>query len=382
MKKILYYTDTPQTGGAENQLLLLAKFLNKEQFEAIIVLSKYTSLDKFAKKCEKEGIKTYRINVLHKHDPRHIFELKKIIKIEKPDLIHLQIWNPVCARYAFMAINPTETPIITTEHDPFKISYAKSLIKKRSFKKISTIITVSEENKKLMKKLYPNITKKLQVIKNGIDSTLWRSQLLRFTEDERNKLKEEVFQANKDTLIVLNVAELHERKGQKYLIEAIPKIISQYPNTKFVFAGEGKERENYSKLIQKLKIENHAILLGKMNNISKIYKSSDIFVLPSIREAFGLVNVEAMLTPLPVIGSIAGGIPEVVADKETGILVPSKNTKAIENALLKLIKYPEIRLKMAEQGFVRAIELFDAKKMAEQHEELYLKTLKNAERKV
>lgn len=381
MKKILFYTDTPQTGGAENQLFLLAKFLNKEKFTPIITLSKHKSLDKLANKFTKEDIKVHRINVVHKHDPRHFSELKRIIKLESPDLIHIQLWNPASARYAFWAINEEKTPIITTEHDPFKLSYIKTLIKKNSFQKISKIITVSEENRKLMQKIYPRINKKITVIHNGIDTTLWRSQLLRFGEEERNDIKEKIFKAPKNALIVLCVAELHERKGQKYLINAIPNIIKKYPNVFFVFAGEGKNRENLEKLIKKLQIESHTVLLGKMQSIYKIYKSSDIFVLPSLREAFGLVNVEAMLTPLPIIGTIAGGIPEIIIDKETGILVPSKNSKSIENALLKLIKYPEIRNKMAEKGFIRAIEHFDAKKMASLHEELYLKTIKNAERK-
>ncbi|MDX9971254.1 MAG: glycosyltransferase family 4 protein [Candidatus Gracilibacteria bacterium] len=379
MKKILFYTDTPQTGGAENQLYLLVKFLNKELFTPIVVLSAYKTLDKIASKIENEGIKVIRQKVIHKHDLRHYTNLRKIIKTEKPDLIHIQLWNPVAGRMAFSAIK--DIPIITTEHDPFKVSALKRIIKKRSFNKISKIITVSNENKLLMQKLYPRISKKLRVIHNGIDTTLWRSQLLRFMEEERNEIKEQLFKAKKDTLIVLCVAELHERKGQKYLINAIPEITKRYPNVKFVFAGEGKDRENLEKLIKQLHLENHTILLGKMPNIYKVYKSSDIFVLPSLREAFGLVNVEAMLTPLPVIGTIAGGIPEIIVDKETGILVPSQNVKALENALIKLIKYPEIRNKMAGKGFLRAIEFFDAKTMAKAHEELYLKTIKNAERK-
>jgi glycosyltransferase involved in cell wall biosynthesis len=379
MKKILFYTDTPQSGGAENQMHLLVKFLNKELFTPVVVLSSNKSLDKIAKKIENENIKVIRQKVLHKHDIRHYFNLKKIIKEEKPDLIHIQIWNPVAGRYAFEAIK--NIPIITTEHDPFKISTIKKIIKKRSFKKISKIITVSNENKILLQKLYPEISKKLKLIHNGIDTTLWRSQLLRFTEEERNQIKETVFKAKKDTLIILSVGELHERKGQKYLIEAMPAIIKQYSNIKLIIAGEGKERKNFETLIKKLGISQHVILLGKVTNIYKIYKSSDIFVLPSLREAFGLVNVEAMLTPLPVIGTIAGGIPEIIVNKETGLLIQSKSVKAIENALLKLIKYPEIRLKMAEKGFVRALEFFDAKKMAEKHENLYLKTIENAERK-
>ncbi len=380
MKKIIYYTDTPQLGGAENQLFLLSKFLNKEKFLPILIISNYSHFNKYISKFEKEGIKTYKINVLHKHDPRHFFQLRDIIKKEKPDLIHLQLWNPASNRYAFLASD--KTPIITTEHDPFKLSYLKKQIKKRSLKKVAKIITVSEENKKLMTNLYPEIEEKIEIVHNGIDTTLWKNQILRFTEEERDEIKENLFRAKKDTFIILTVAELHERKGQKYLINAIPEVITKYPNVKFVFAGDGKEKENYQKQIKNLNIERNAILIGKQSNIAKIFKSSDLFVLPSLREAFGLVNVEAMLTPLAVIASIKGGIPEIVKDKETGILVQSKSSKALSNAILKLISNPEKRLEMAKNGYLRASKFFDAKIMSEKHEEIYNKTIENAERKI
>ena len=118
-----------------------------------------------------------------------------------------------------------------------------------------------------------------------------RTDLLIYSQ---NKLLKE------NTLIIATIAELHERKGLKYLISAIPEVTEKYPNVKLVIIGEGSERKNLENLIKKLKIENHVILLGRKKEIPKLLKSSNIFVLPSRREAFGLVNLEAMFIPLPV----------------------------------------------------------------------------------
>ena len=185
------------------------------------------------------------------------------------------------------------------------------------------------------------------------------------------QIKEETFRAKEDTLIITCIAELHLRKGQKYLIKAIPEIISKYPNVKFVFVGKGKEMHNYQALIDKLHIKKNAILIGQKNNIPQILKSSDIFILPSIREAFGLVNIEAMMTKLPVIATKVGGIPEIVKNYETGIQVDPKNTEQLTKATLILIESPQIRREMAEKGFQRVLNNFDAKIMAEKYEKIY-----------
>ena len=371
MKKILFYTDTPQIGGAELQIYLLAKFLNKEKFKPILVCSNFKQLDNWCIKFEKEGIEVIRLNVKTKHDIKHLSELKKIIKEKEIDLLHIHVWNPASCRYAFLAGSKTKTPIITTEHDPFKLSLIKNLFKKYTLSKISKIITISENNKKLLEELYPEHKDKLVMIHNGIDTTWWKSQLIRFTEKDRKKIKEETFFAKENTLIISCIAELHERKGQKYLINAIPEIVKEYPNLKFVFIGEGKERENLEKLVKKLKIEKHVTFTGKQKDIPQLLKASDIFALPSRREAFGLVNLEAMLIPLPIIASKVGGIPEIVKDGQTGILVEAENSEEFTKALKKLISSPESRNKMAIAGHKRILENFDAKIMAKNYEKAY-----------
>jgi N-acetyl-alpha-D-glucosaminyl L-malate synthase BshA len=376
VKNILLYTDTPQVGGAELQMFLLAKFLDKKKFTPILACSSYTSLDRWCENFIKEGIKVLRLNVKHKHDPKHFFELRRIIKEEKIDLLHAHVWNPASCRYAFSAASSRKIPIVTTEHDPFKLSLIKNIFKKNSLKKTKTVVTVSAANQKVLKELYPEFKGKFVVIPNGIDTTWWHSQFLRFTDLDRKKIKEELFLANENSLIIISVAELHERKGLKYLIEAIPEVSAKFPNIKLVIVGEGPERNELEKLVKKLGIENHVTLTGRQKEIPKLLKCADIFVLPSRREAFGLVILEAMITGLPVIASATGGIPEIITDKKTGILVEPKNSAEISAALIDLIAHPEKRQKLSAAGEKLVHEKFEAKKMAEEYEKIYEEYLK------
>ena len=365
------YTDTPQVGGAELQMFLLAKFLDKKEFTPILACSNYPSLDRWCENFIKEGIKVIRIVVKHKHDPNHYFELRRIIKEEKIDLLHAHIWNPASCRYAFSAASRAKIPIVTTEHDPFELSFLKNLIKKRSLKKTNRVVTVSAANQKILRELYPEEKNKFIVIPNGIDTTWWHSQFLRFTDLDRRKIKEELFLAHENSLIIISVAELHERKGLKYLIEAIPEVAAKFPNIKLVLVGEGPERPELEKLIKKLGIENHVILTGRQKEIPKLLKCADIFVLPSKREAFGLVLLEAMIAGLPIIASDTGGIPEIIENKKNGILVEPENSGKIATALIALISHPEKRKKLAAAGAEIVHEKFEAKKMAEEYGKIY-----------
>lgn len=371
MKKILLYTDTPQRGGAELQMFLLAKFLDKTKFEPILVCSKYKELDKWCSNFEGEGIKVYRLNVKSKHDPKHYFQLKKIIKEEQPDILHAHIWNPASCRYAYLVAKSTKVPMIITEHDPFELSPLKDFFKKKALKFVTKIVAISNNNKAILSKLYPAHKQKITVIHNGLDLTWWKSQLLRFPDEDLRKIKKDIFRCKENTLVITTVAELNDRKGIKYLINAIPVIIKKYPNTKFVIIGDGPHRKNYENLIKKLKIEKHIILLGRQKEIPKLLKSSNIFLLPSIREGFGMVNLEAMITPLPIIATLAGGIPEVVENEKTGILVEPENTNELIKALDKLISSSSLREKYAIAGHERVLKKFDAREMTIAYGKLY-----------
>ena len=381
MKNVLFFTDTPLLGGAELQMYLLAKFLDREKFNPIICCGPYETLDNWVANLENEEIRVIRLPIKHKNDTAQLKFLKRIIKEEKIDLIHVHVWNPASGRFAFLAGKRSKTPIITTEHDPFKLNPIKDLFKKTTLKHVKQIIAISKDNKSLLSKFYPNHKQKISTIHNGIDTTWWKSQILSFGAKDRKALRQDLFKADDKTLVGLTVAELHPRKGIHILFRAIEKLLKTLPtnrrNIRFAIAGDGPQRPVLEKLIQKRNLQNHVLLLGRQKKIPYLMQSADFFVLPSVREAFGLVNLEAMVSDLPVIATRTGGIPEIITNEKTGLLVPPTNDQKLAQAIKQLLKSLPLRTKLAKNAKDLVEKSFDARVMAKKYERAYTSVLKD-----
>lgn len=373
MKKIIFYTDTPIHGGAERHMLLLAKNINKEKYKVSLVCSGYKQLNNWCKEWKTAGFPVHRLKVSHKHDPRHHFQLKKILKEEKPNIVHLHVWNPGACRYAFSAINKRITKIISTEHDPFPLFGLKKTFKKSALKKTDHTIAVSNRNKQLLLKLYPKLLKeKITTVHNGIDLTNFTKPILNFYTQDRNQLRHKLFNATSEEFIIISIAELHPRKGLTYLIEAFKKVYETEPKTKLIIVGEGPQRKTLEKLIKKLELVNKIMLIGKHENIAQILKSSNLFVLASVKEAFGLVLLEAMAAGLPIIASNTGGIPEIIENHKSGELVPPQDYNALADKIIEVMNNNAL---MQKQTYIsnHRVKDFDVKEMVRKTEEIYAK---------
>ncbi len=370
MNNILFYTDTPFTGGAEKHIHLLAKKLIKDGYHVRLVCSNSKKLDPWCSEMKKDGIQIIRLKVSHKHDPRHYLQLKKILQKETPDLLHLHLWNPGSCRYAFWAGMKKNVPIVTTEHDPFLLTGLKKNIKRRALSRTSHSITVSEANLKQMLAWYPQLKNKVSVIHNGIDLEAFEKELFHFSTQEKQKIRSQLFGAGPDDTVLLTIAALHPRKGLKYLLRAMKKIAEQKNNTKLVIVGEGPEKNDLIKLSEKLKIREKVKFLGHQENIPKLLKSSDLFVLPSVKEAFGLVLLEAMAAQLPVVATKVGGIPEIVDDRKTGFLVQPKDYDALAQTILALLNNRPLMEKLAFLGHHK-VKQFDIRTMVEKTKKVY-----------
>lgn len=374
MKKVAFYTDTPIYGGAERHMFLLAQNLDPDKFRIALICSKYKQLDEWCKNFNNAGINVARLKVVHKHDPRHKSQLKKILKNDPPDILHLHLWNPGSCRYAFSSFDPKITRLITTEHDPFQLKGVKNTFKKACLKKTDHTIAVSNANKELILSLYPELKEKITTIHNGIDIDAFEKQILNFSTQNRNTIKKDLFKADPKDFIILSIAALHPRKGLLYLIDSYKEVRKKFPKSKLVIVGEGPEKKSLEKLIKKLELDNHVLLLGQQENIPQILKSSDLFVLPSITEAFGLVLLEAMAASKPIIASQTGGIPEIVENRKSGILVEPKNSEKLAEAICDLMRNEALQQKLAFVGNHRVKE-FDSKIMAKKTADLYNKIL-------
>jgi glycosyltransferase involved in cell wall biosynthesis len=167
--------------------------------------------------------------------------------------------------------------------------------------------------------------------------------------------------------------QLFPRKGIRFLIEAAARLKPRFPDLKVVVAGDGFERPELIHLAESLGIADDVTFLGWVANtdLPPYYRAAAVSVIPSLEEGFGIPAAEAMGCETPVVASDAGGLPEVVQDGVTGLVVPRGDTAALAEAIGSLLADPDRRLAMGRAGRERALRLFDWDRTAAQFERIY-----------
>jgi glycosyltransferase involved in cell wall biosynthesis len=206
----------------------------------------------------------------------------------------------------------------------------------------------------------------VRVIPNGIDFERMRPS----TGDARQRLRGELGLG--DDLAVLVVARLHAEKGYDHLFEALPEIRRRTRQPfRLLIAGEGPLRAAYEGRVRALGCGDVVRFLGFRKDIADLMIASDVFLLPSIAEAFGLALVEALYEGLPVVATRVGGIPEIVDDGIDGILIPPASADAIAGAVAELLSNPTKRAELAGKGRNKVVEKFSFEKMLRECEAVY-----------
>ena len=165
--------------------------------------------------------------------------------------------------------------------------------------------------------------------------------------------------------IVGAVAALTQEKGHKYLIDAAALVVRDVPDARFVILGEGDLREPLERQVKELHLDKHVVLPGFRADILSFIRSFDVFVMSSLFEGLGTSLLDAMALSKPAVASDTGGIPEVVADGETGLLVPPRDVRELAAAIVTLLKDPDRRDRMGRAGLERVKRLFNADTMVE-----------------
>jgi len=210
---------------------------------------------------------------------------------------------------------------------------------------------------------------KCRVIHNGVD-------LNAFTcSGEAASLRGE-FGCGPDTLLVGTVGRYHPIKGYTYLLQAAALVVKEVPCARFVIVGRGFDEDNSTlcclhKMVQDLGIGENVILSGPRSNVSEVLGALDLFILPSLREAFGRVVIEAMACGKAVAAFAGGGVPEIVKDEETGLLCEPRDVRRLAENIIRLLKDESMRREFGRRGRERAQELFSIEEHAGKIEALY-----------
>ncbi len=176
--------------------------------------------------------------------------------------------------------------------------------------------------------------------------------------------------------MVFACRQLFPRKGIRFLIEAAALLKPRFPDLKVVIAGDGFERPELAALAERLGIAADVTFLGWVPNpeLPQYYRAAAISVIPSLEEGFGIPAAEAMGCETAVVGTDAGGLPEVIENGVTGLVVPRGDSRALAAAMESLLGDPVRRHHMGVAGRARALRLFDWDRTAEQFEQLYRET--------
>nr|WP_239530320.1 glycosyltransferase [Sporolactobacillus spathodeae] len=201
-------------------------------------------------------------------------------------------------------------------------------------------------------------------------------------EIEKFPFRDSIIPEN-SVITILSVGRLVPKKGMNDLIEAFNQVQHQWPNVRLRIAGEGPLRHELVNQVKRLNLDQTVTFLGALSyeDIRNEMQQAQVFALASVTtkdgNQEGIPNVlkEALATGLPVVSTRHAGIPELIRNGESGILVPEHDTAGLAQALLKLIKNPDQWKPMAKQGRKTVTKLFNAKKQVDELENIYQKVI-------
>lgn len=299
-----------------------------------------------------------------------------IIKKEKIDMIHCHWIVPqgfFCAIYKKLF----KIPLILTVHagDVFFVLNKLVLSPFGKFAVFqSTLCIVNSKATKKATLAISNGEKNIKIIPMGVDLDVFKGKC------DEHGIKEKY---NAKSELLLAVGRFAEKKGFKYLIEAMPGVLEKYPEIKLIIVGFGPLKKSLKYLTKDLDICDSVIFPGGMpsGELSNYFAAADIFIGPSIvtdsgdTEGLGIVFFEALASNTAVIASRVGGITDFIVDYETGLLVNQKDPPDLTMKIIELIKDKELRKKIALSGKKIVEDNFSWGKVAEQYLDAYKQTL-------
>ncbi|MGV3465803.1 MAG: N-acetyl-alpha-D-glucosaminyl L-malate synthase BshA [Heyndrickxia sp.] len=302
-------------------------------------------------------------------------KMAEVVKREKLQVLHVHYAIPhaICAIMAKQMAG-TDVKIVTTLHgtDITVLGYDPSLTDAIRFG-IEKSDHVTAVSKALVQQTYDLIQpqKEIQTVYNFIDERVYKKVNSKHLREEYGILPHEK--------VVIHVSNFRTVKRVQDVVKAFAKISESIP-AKLLLVGDGPEMTVVCKLVNDLNIEDRVLLLGRQDNLEELYSISDLKLLLSQKESFGLVALEAMACGVPCIGTNIGGIPEVIQDGKNGYICEVGDIDAIAEKALHLLTDPILHEVFSGNAIASVKEDFMSKKIVNQYEEVYYRLISKGEK--
>ncbi|MDE1975324.1 MAG: glycosyltransferase family 4 protein [Patescibacteria group bacterium] len=374
--KILYVVTKSNWGGAQRHVYDLAVAMKAAGHEVKAAVGGEGILKD---KLEAAGVFTYSIASLGRDvsigkDAGSFREIFAVIKEQQPDVLHLH--SPKAAGLGAIAGRLLRVKkIVMTVHgwtwNEDRPVYQKAAIVAASWVTAMLchkVVVISERDYGQALRL-PGLKDKTVLIRLGI-----KPATLLSVDGAKQSIAKTIGMSPAEyakTFVIGTIAELHKNKGLAYMIEAIEAARDKHPNMAYIVISGGDEEENLRAKIAELGLEKTVFLAGYIDNAAEYLKAFNVFALPSIKEGFPYVLLEAGAASLPVVATTVGGIPELIDDMRSGILVQPKKPSELAHAVSFMIEHPEERRRYGAALKERVTHDFSLNNMVTEVEKVY-----------
>lgn len=366
-QNVLMFEKTMNLGGSSKVVLQLCKILKPYVNKIIVCSTGGVNVDEL----DRMGIDHYTIPDISDTGPSNVLriirELCKIVKNEKVTMIHTH--HRMAAFYVTALRLYRSRYFLHTGHNTF---HDKKVFTKWSLKN-AHVIACGEMVKKNLVDYYGLSDNQVTVIHNAVkpfDGEIIIDPLVKKLHDE-------------GCFVIGNIGRLSEQKGMEYYIKAIPEVIKECPQARFVIAGSGEDESKLKELSEYIGADKYLTFLGYRKDVQNLMSQLDLVVLSSLWEGFPLTPIEAFSVGKTIVATAVDGTIEIVNDGVDGLLVEPKSIDGIAAKIKYMIENPKQKNEMEIQAFATYRKNFSFENFAEGYCEVYLNAgLDNKERKL
>jgi len=364
--KILYLDSVSVIGGAERSLLLLLQNINRQHFKPMVVLPERGPLSERIQALGVE-LKLLPLNKINVRNPlpymKTVCSLRKILLTRRIDLLHCN--TGICNQYGMITAKLVGLPVVT---------HTRNILGKRAFQRMFLGgADVLIANSRAVADSYAQYVSKnqgVEIIYNAVDTKYFRP------DEECNSRSR--YNISDSEFVIGQIAQITPNKGQDIFIRALAQVVPIHPNVRGLIVGGNTIiddsdwfLDDLKQLVRELGLVDKVIFTGFVKNMVNLYRCLDLVVLPSKSEGFGRTIAEAMAMTKPAVATKVGGLPEIIVEGKTGLLVPPGDSKALADAILKVVENPELARKFGIYGRKRVEELFTVESNVKKTEQVY-----------
>jgi glycosyltransferase involved in cell wall biosynthesis len=348
------HIDTAHTWrGGQNQVLLTVTGLSELGHPAVLVAQEAGELRRRA----NEGLRFVGFSPRSEFDVRAAWQLARVFGDVQPDVVHAH--DPMAVSLGAMALQMktrlARAPLfVASRRVDFHLK--RHAFSRWKYRHVDVFIASSDVIGSML-------------AADGIPAnrivTIHEGVSLGFVDKQPVVDAHAAFWLPHGAPLIGNVAALAPHKGQRHLVSAAARVVREVPDARFLILGEGELRDTLERQIRDLGLERHVMLPGFRSDVLGLMKSFDLFVMSSVTEGLGSAVLEAMAGGRPVIGTRAGGIPEMVVADETGLLVPPHDEAALAAAIVSLLRDRARAAELGAAGRRRVEREFSVEKMVE-----------------